>query len=226
MKVTWLGQAGFLFENEEITVIVDPYLSNSVGERDPKKNRRQPIDNEWLTIQPDVLVFTHNHLDHYDEQTVKRYLSAETKALVLAPRSVWDRVRLFGGDNNYVQFQVGTTWTEESIIFQAVKAEHSDLGAIGVVVTIENENYYITGDTLYNQSVFDSLPKVEFKAVFLPINGVGNNMNACDAARFAEKIKAKYVVPVHFGLFDDMTGEELKLQNTVIPKIYKEIKLK
>ena len=226
MKITFLGQAGLCFDTGTTKIIIDPYLSNSVGERDAKKNRRQPIDDKWLNANPDILVFTHNHLDHYDEQTVKRYLSATTKRLVLAPRSVWNNVRLFGGENNYVQFQTGTKWTENSVTFQAVKAEHSDADAIGVVITIDNENYYVTGDTLYNQSVFDSLPSIAFKAVFLPINGVGNNMNAFDAALFAEKVKARNVVPVHFGLFDDMTGEELKLGNTVIPKIYKEIQLK
>jgi L-ascorbate metabolism protein UlaG (beta-lactamase superfamily) len=226
MKITFLGQAGLCFDTGKTKIIIDPYLSNSVGERDAKKNRRQPIDDKWLNATPDILVFTHNHLDHYDEQTVKRYLSAETKRLVLAPRSVWNNVRLFGGENNYVQFQTGTKWTENGVTFQAVKAEHSDADAIGVVITIDNENYYVTGDTLYNQSVFDSLPSIAFKAVFLPINGVGNNMNAFDAALFAEKVKARNVVPVHFGLFDDMTGEELKLGNTVIPKIYKEIQLK
>ena len=226
MKITFLGQAGLCFDTGTTKIIIDPYLSNSVGERDAKKNRRQPIDEEWLNANPDILVFTHNHLDHYDEQTVKRYLSASTKRLVLAPRSVWNNVRLFGGENNYVQFQTGTKWTENGVTFQAVKAEHSDVDAIGVVITIDNENYYVTGDTLYNQSVFDSLPSIAFKAVFLPINGVGNNMNVCDAALFAEKVKARNVVPVPFGLFDDMTGEELKLGNTVIPKIYKEIQLK
>lgn len=225
-KITFLGQAGLCFDTGEIKIIIDPYLSNSVGERDAKKNRRQSINEEWLKIKPDVLVFTHNHLDHYDEQTVKHYLSAGTKTLVLAPRSVWDNVRLFGGEHNYVQFQAGTRWTENKVTFQAVKAEHSDADAIGVVITIDNENYYVTGDTLYNQNVLDCLPSVEFTAVFLPINGVGNNMNAFDAALFAKKMKARNVVPVHFGLFDDMTGEELKLENAVIPKIYKEVELK
>lgn len=30
MKITWLGQAGLLFETGETTILVDPYLSNSV----------------------------------------------------------------------------------------------------------------------------------------------------------------------------------------------------
>ena len=225
-KVIFLGQAGLYFEIGGLKIIIDPYLSNSVGEIDSKKNRRQPINSQWLLAEPDVLIFTHNHLDHYDEQTVKHYLSSNSKLVVLSPRSVWNRVRLFGGENNYVQFNSGTIWTQASVAFEAVKAEHSDLDAIGVVISANNVNFYITGDTLYSKNVLNSLPKVNIKAVFLPINGVGNNMNACDAARFAKEINAKNVVPIHFGLFDDMTGQELKLENVIIPKIYEEVELK
>ena len=31
MKITWLGQAGLLFETEGMRIVVDPYLSNSVA---------------------------------------------------------------------------------------------------------------------------------------------------------------------------------------------------
>ena len=30
MKITWLGQAGLLFDNGKVKIMVDPYLSNSV----------------------------------------------------------------------------------------------------------------------------------------------------------------------------------------------------
>ena len=50
-------------------------------------------------------------------------------------------------------------------------------------------------------------------------------MNVEDALRFARRVRAKYVIPVHFGMFDEMTGEELKHKTAVIPQIYKEIKL-
>ena len=78
---------------------------------------------------------------------------------------------------------------------------------------------------MYSERVFESLPQTEFEAAFLPINGAGNNMNATDAARFVTRIKTKYAVPVHFGMFDDLTGRELQAENAVIPKIYEEIKL-
>jgi L-ascorbate metabolism protein UlaG (beta-lactamase superfamily) len=60
--------------------------------------------------------------------------------------------------------------------------------------------------------------------VFLPVNGVGNNMNLVDAKRFANRIDAKHVVPIHFGMFDQLKVADFK--RGIIPKIYEEIKIK
>ena len=35
MTVTWLGQAGFLLRTGDTTVLIDPYLSDSVGKVSP-----------------------------------------------------------------------------------------------------------------------------------------------------------------------------------------------
>ena len=223
-KIVFLGQAGLYVETDGLKIIIDPYLSNSVEKINPEKHRRQPIEETWFKVKPNVLLFTHDHLDHYDEDTVKNYLSKDTEITILSPRSVWEKVRLFGGKNNFVLFDAGTIWTEKGVQFQAVKAEHSDRNAIGIILMIGKERYYITGDTLYSERVLQSLPKRKITAVFLPINGEGNNMNATDAARFAKRLKAKWVVPVHFGLFDALTGNELDLKNVKIPHIYQEIR--
>ena len=71
MKITYLGQASLLFENENIKILVDPYLSNSVEKINPRNFRRKPIDESFLKIKPDVIVLTHNHLDHTDPDTLK-----------------------------------------------------------------------------------------------------------------------------------------------------------
>ncbi len=224
MKITWLGQAGLLFETCNKKIIVDPYLSDSVAKVQPHNYRRVPVDERFLKLKPDVIVLTHNHLDHMDKETLCHYLGADSEVLVLAPYSAWQEVRKFGGlKNNYVQFNSGTSWTEGDAVFRAVKAEHSDEHAIGVIIREEGNNYYVTGDTLYNEKVFDSLPKESIYALFLPINGVGNNMNMVDAARFSERIDARYVIPVHFGMFDNINAEDFDCKNRIIPQIYKEI---
>ena len=86
-------------------------------------------------MQPDVLAFTHDHLDHYDPETAVRYLTREPKMTVLAPESVWGVARKNGGGHNYVQFDEGTVWTDiRGLRFTAVKAVHSDPAAIGIVI--------------------------------------------------------------------------------------------
>ncbi len=223
MKVTWLGQAGLLFEVEGKRVMFDPYLSDSVAAIDPEKHRKVPVCEELFEVEPDIIVLTHNHLDHTDPETLKHYLTADSDVLVLASGNAWQTVRAFKGNNNYVTFNRGTEWTEGDIRFRAVYAEHSDSCAIGVIMEAEGKVFYITGDTLYNARIFEELPD-SIDYVFLPVNGVGNNMNFADAARFCERIGAT-AVPVHCGLFDSVDMNGFPYERKVVPEFYKEINL-
>lgn len=204
--------------------MIDPYLSDSVEKVNPKNYRRVEVEETLFDINPNVMVFTHNHLDHYDPETVKHFINKESNIIVLAPKSVWDEVRKLGGNNNYVLFNRHTEWTENGIRFTAVKAEHSDPTPIGVIMECDNKKYYITGDTLYNEEIFEDIPS-DIYALFLPINGVGNNMNMIDAARFAKKVNAEKTLPLHIGMFDEITADNFECQNKVILEIYKEIEL-
>ncbi len=223
MKITWLGQAGLLFETNELKIMIDPYLSDSVEKTNPKAYRRVPVDESLFDIQPDVMIFTHNHLDHYDPDTVEKYIHRGTMT-VLAPYSVWSVVRKYKGGHNYVQFDRHTQWTEKDAVISAVKAVHSDPAAVGIIIDDGMKKYYITGDTLYNTEIFEDLPD-DIEAVFLPINGVGNNMNPADAVRFARRCGARVAVPLHVGMLDDKTADGFVLENRVIPTVYKEIQL-
>lgn len=224
MKIIWLGQAGLLFDINGFKILIDPYLSDSVEKINPKNYRRQPVNEEFFKIVPDVLILTHNHLDHTDPETLSHYLEDRKSITVLASKDAWETVRKYGGDHNYVMFNRGTVWTEGDIIFEAVPAEHSDNYAIGVIVYAQGKKYYITGDTLFNKKIFKHIPK-DIDVVFLPINGVGNNMNTIDAVKFAKEIGVKYAVPLHFGMFDELNPEEFNFDGRIIPEIYKEISI-
>ena len=62
----------------------------------------------------------------------------------------------------------------------------------------------------YNEAIFKEIPD-DIDTVFLPVNGVGNNMNLTDAKRFAKRIGAKKAVPIHFGMFDELKAEEVMI---------------
>lgn len=224
MKTIWLGQAGFLFKANGINILVDPYLSNSVEKLSPLNYRRTPANEEFYKIRPDIILLTHDHLDHTDPETLEKYLNAYKNITILASKNAWNTARKFGNGHNYVMFNRYTRWTQSGIQIKAVYAEHSDDFAIGAIIDNGAKKYYITGDTLYNEKIFGDI-KEEIDALFLPINGVGNNMNMTDAQSFAEKINAKKVVPIHYGMFDEITPSEFKCKNKFIMEINKETEL-
>ena len=142
---------------------------------------------------------------------------------VLCPTSVWQKARQYGGKHNYVEFNRHTEWTEHGFRFSAVKAAHSDPCAIGVILEDLSDGrvYYVTGDTLYNTEIFADLP-AKIDLVFLPINGVGNNMKATDALRFFRRSGAKRAAPIHVGMFDELSPTLLEDENTLLLNIYEE----
>ncbi len=223
MQVTWIGQAGLLFETNNMKIIVDPYLSNSCEKQNSSLKRRVPINIEFTKLKPDVVVLTHNHLDHTDPETLPFFVNDTTHTKVILSENAHDFVKKLGGmTNDYIIFKDGTEWTEKGIRFSGVKAYHSENTAFGIIIEDNGRKYYITGDTLYNKNIFDSLPD-DLYAVFLPINGLGNNMNMSDAARFAEKCGAQHTVPMHFGMFDCIDPKCFTATNKIIPKVYNEI---
>lgn len=221
MKITWLGQGGFLFDYNGFKIIVDPYLSNSVEKIEPQNYRRVAIDEKFLQVKPNVIVLTHSHLDHTDPETLKHYL-VDGNVTVLASFNAWKVVRenFKSVTNNYVSFNVGTEWTESDILFKAVYAEHSDSYAIGVIISVEGKNYYVAGDTLYNEKVFASITdKIDY--CFIPVNGRGNNMNFTEGKKFAKRLNAT-VIPMHCGLFDEIDLSSFDYDNKITFKFYEE----
>ncbi len=230
MKITWLGQAGLLFERGGVSVMIDPYMSNYVEKVQPANYRRKPVSDAFFNIDPDIMIFTHDHIDHYDPETAPVFFKKSRKPMsVLGPTSV--RAKAMGDlcGQNYILFDKFTSVTLEGFRFTATRAAHSDPYAIGVVIEdlVENRVYYVAGDTLYNSRIFDSLPPLgrNIDVLFLPINGVGNNMNMTDAARFAKKTHAMQVVPYHFGMFDELDPKDFECRNKVIPEIWEEIEV-
>ncbi len=229
MKVTWLTQAGLLLQSDKITVLVDPYLSDSVGKICEAKHRRIPVLEEYFDLEPDVILITHKHLDHLDPETLSVYLGeGRSPKCVLASEGAYRELVKMGGEHNYVLLSPHSVWSECGVTFYSVRAAHSDPDACGFIIDDGEKTYYISGDTLYNFDVIDDVLDLVENGVdyaFLPINGKGNNMNARDAADFAYEIGAHCAVPLHYGLFDDIDPTDFDFEDALVLKPYIETDL-
>lgn len=223
MTVTWLGQAGLLFESGKTTILIDPYFSDSAASL--SGHRRLPVDNRVWEIKPDIILLTHDHIDHYDPETLPAFVNKNTAVTVLSPHSVWEKIRPIGGKNNFVRVIPGVVWTQGDLEITTVSAVHSDPFAVGFLIAHSSKSYYVTGDTLFCPPVLDKLPKKTVDAVFLPINGVGNNLNSADAEKFAEYVNASVAVPIHYGMLDDLTHDIFRYKNKFPLEPYKKTEI-
>lgn len=229
MKVTWLTQAGFLFESSRLQILVDPYLADTMGDMNPKKARKISIDERYFNVKPDLILITHDHVDHCNEETLKRFLEGSDKTItILASESAYKHLLPLADEHNLVLLAPHTVWSEGGITFYSVHAEHSDRSAVGFILDDGKKTYYVSGDTLYNYDVIDDVLDLVEDGVdyaFLPINGRGNNMNAKDAADFAYEIGAKNAIPTHYGLIDNIDPESFDFEDKIILTPYEEVEL-
>ena len=62
LTIKWIGQSGYIFNDGETEICIDPYLSNVV---DRIAHRGRMVKAPFLPeeLKSDVVVCTHNHLD-------------------------------------------------------------------------------------------------------------------------------------------------------------------
>ncbi len=225
MKVLWLGQAGLLFVSGKRKVMVDPYLTNSLSFIDYTLDRQIPVNKKVFSVSPDVMVLTNCHPDHADIDTISKFAKKQkNKLTILSCESVFLEIADCGycAIANNIMLEPGSEWTIDGFNILAVTAKTDDRSAIGVIITDtqDGKKYYVTGDTLYSNQVLKDLPS-DIYAVFLPINGEYGSMNMLDAKRFTLQIGARHVVPLHFGMFDQIDPNAFDIENKVIPQPYK-----
>ena len=92
-EITWLGQGGYLFNLGDKVLCIDPYLSNSMY-NNGKYNRLLPIPIEPRELKADMIICTHDHIDHLDEATISK--TNMNDILYAGPDSCQQHFRVIG----------------------------------------------------------------------------------------------------------------------------------
>ena len=194
MKIKFLGQSGYLLKTENSEIIIDPYLSDSVN-RVAGRPRVLPIPIDPQDINCDAVICTHNHLDHLDPDTVK---GIPVDQFFITTNEGKIELEKFG-KTNVATLNAGESITVGDLEITAVFADHT-VEAFGLIVKAENKTLYFSGDTLYNEKLFD-IAQYNPDITFICINGRLGNMNVEEALVVAEKIGAKINIPNHYDMF-------------------------
>ena len=194
MIIRFLGQSGYIIKTDKAEIVIDPYLSDSVN-RVAGRPRTLPIPINPQNISCQAVICTHNHLDHLDPDTVAQI--NDEQLFITTNEGETELNRL--GKDNVVSLNVGESTVVGDIEITAVFADHT-VEAFGLIVKAENKTLYFSGDTLYNEKLFD-ISQYKPDITFICINGRLGNMNVEEALMTAKRIGAKINIPNHYDMF-------------------------
>ena len=206
MKIRWIGQSGYVLSDEKNTIYIDPYLSDVVNRVTGRERMvNTPIEAE--NVKADVVICTHNHLDHLDTDAIAQMKKDEI--LFLAPTDCENTLKNLGA-KRYQPFNEGDFSKVGEFELSAVYANHT-VPAIGVLVSYDGIRMYFTGDTFYDEE----LTKIDCDILFVCINGKLGNMNVAEAVNLTKRIKPKLGIPNHYGMFKSNTENPLNYTENI-----------
>ena len=152
----------------------------------------------------DYIFITHDHYDHYDEEAIKNVSKESTKLIV--PKCLEKASHLVVSPNE--EYDLTDLSFKTIPAYNIDKSFHpKESNYVGYLVKINNQSYYIMGDT----DVTDEAMNVKCDCLFIPIGGK-YTMNMEEAANYVNEVKPKKVIPIHYGsiIGDISLGEEFK----------------
>ena len=198
--VRWLGQGGFLFNLGGHILAIDPYLSDSVQDSSDHFRRMAPPPVQPDMLGAEVIICTHDHLDHLDPDTLCR-TAAEVYA---GPPSCLEHYEALGlRKEKLTRIGRGDIYHLGKARIMGVPANHTE-DSIGVVIEFGGVKTYVTGDTLQDGALAD-IGCMGIDILLTCINGKLGNMNAIEAAALAKALPCKLAIPMHYGMFAENT---------------------
>jgi len=204
VKITWLGHAAFLlyFDKPDTVVVIDPWL---------KGNPTAPYGPDRIE-RADLVLVTHDHGDHLgDAVTIAKRTGAKVPVVYELAN------RLKGVDT--VGMNVGGSFEHKGVRVTLVPAIHScEAGTpVGYVVSDGEVTVYHAGDTGFTKE-FEAVRDLFHPDVaLLPIGGTFT-MDEEQAAKAAEVLGVKLVVPMHYNTFPVIKADPSKLKQLLEPK--------
>ena len=157
----------------------------------------------------DIIFVTHEHYDHFSPEDIKKVSNKNT--ILVAPFSmkqiVLEKVGEMIDEMIFAKpEEAGTNLMVDSVLIQWVRAYNigkpfhtKESGWIGYVVTLDDNIYFVTGDTDANEDNVN----VKCDVLFVPCGGK-YTFDAEEAAEFTNRIKPRKVIPTHY---TDVAGE-------------------
>jgi len=196
--VTYSGHATTVIELDGAILVTDPVLRSRL------MHLRRQVPESLLT-EPDAVLLSHQHFDHLDLPTLRRF---GPDVRIIAARGM-GRLLARKGFRQVEEVAVGDRVAVGPVTVTAVPAEHDGRRhpfarpgeAVGFLIE-GTRSVYFAGDTDLYEELADHVSGVDL--ALLPVWGWGHtlgpgHMDPDSAARAAALIGPRLAIPIHWG---------------------------
>ncbi len=180
---------------EDVIIYIDPFK----------------IDKEYHDA--DYIFCTHSHYDHFSPEDIEK-VKKENTILIVTNDIEKEAKKLV---NEVVTVEPEMEYTIKGLSFKTTysyninKQFHPKENKwVGYIIEINNKKYYIAGDTDNIQEIQD----IECDEALIPIGGT-YTMDYKEAANLANIIRAKVIIPTHYGSIVGKKEDAIKFKELV-----------
>ncbi len=204
-RVTFLGHASTVIEIDGMRIVTDPVLRRLVG----PLYRRVPRPITEPITDPDVILISHLHLDHYDPRSLRLF---RRDTPIVAPVGAGLSLR-WRGFKDIHEVSPGERLRLGPLEIVGTDAKHrgtrhplaARTPSLGYVVS-GSHSVYFAGDTAFFSGIADIWPE-RLDLALLPIAGIGplmpefKHMSPRHAVKAMDLLRPRLVVPIHWGTY-------------------------
>jgi len=168
----------------------------------------------------DMIFITHDHYDHYSEEDIDKVKKEDT--VIIAPEELLTKLLRKGIRKDFIiTVEPNKNYMVEGIKFETVPAYNinkpfhpKENEWVGYIIELNNNRYYIAGDT----DITEENRKVKCDVAFVPVGGT-YTMDFKEAAMLINEIKPKIAVPIHYGSIVGTKQDATDFVGLLHPKI-------
>ena len=223
----WLGQMGYVIKLAGCTIYADAFLSETDDRLFPPALRAEKITNA------DIVMGSHDHLDHIDHETWKAIAKASPQAVFVLPEALREKISEETGipAGRFAGIDDGTSRTIKGITIHGIAAAHERLDQdpvtgrypyMSYVLEGAGRRLYHAGDTCVYEGMLTKIRAfAPLDVMFVPINGrdakrylsncIGN-MTFQEAVDLCGEIAPTLSVPGHYDMFAGNLGMPLEFK--------------
>ncbi len=206
---------------------IEVFCHSSIRIRNGKTIYIDPFKIEENYFDADVIFITHEHYDHLSLADIEKVRKEDT--IIILPETCEESSKkLHFIHDNIVLVRPNEKYEIAGIKFSTVPAYNINKQFhpksnqwLGYILELENGKCYIAGDT----DITEENQNVKCEIAMLPIGGT-YTMTAEEAAKLANVIKPKIVIPIHYASIVGTKEDALIFKNNLDSNIECKILIK